>query len=47
MPRDFKTVRDRFAFCPSEDRSHQMLLEALEEESRIKNDCGRGTKIGF
>jgi hypothetical protein len=46
-PGDFKTVRDRFAFYPAEDLSHELLLEALEEESRIKNERGCRVRIGF
>ena len=46
-PGDFKTVRDRFSFCPREEIDHEMLLNALEDESRIKNDYNKGTKIGF
>jgi hypothetical protein len=46
-PGDFKTVRDRFAFYPREDLNHELLLEALEEESRIKSDRGKCRKIGF
>jgi len=46
-PGDFKTVRDRFSFYPGEELSHEMLLEALEDESHIKNEHGKVTKIGF
>jgi transitional endoplasmic reticulum ATPase len=46
-PGDFKTVRDRYAFFPSEELSHEMLLNALKEESSIK-DIHKGSKpIGF
>ena len=46
-PGDFKTVRDRFAFYTPEELSHQVLLEALEDESRIKNEHNNEPKIGF
>ena len=46
-PGDFKTVRDRFAFYTPEELSHKMLLEALKDESRIKNDHGKNVKIGY
>ena len=42
-PGDFKTVRDRFSFYPGEELSHELLLEALEDENRIKNEHGKGT----
>jgi SpoVK/Ycf46/Vps4 family AAA+-type ATPase len=46
-PGDFKTVRDRFSFCPREELDHEMLLNALEDESRIKNEHDNRAKIGF
>jgi AAA+ superfamily predicted ATPase len=46
-PGDFKTVRDRFSFYPTEKLSHEMLLEALADESRIKNEHNNEPKIGF
>jgi AAA+ superfamily predicted ATPase len=46
-PGDFKTVRDRFSFYPREELDHEMLLNALEDESRIKSDYSKATKIGF
>ena len=46
-PGDFKTVRDRYAFFPSEELSHELLFQALKEESKIK-DIQKGIKpIGF
>ncbi|MFO7972330.1 MAG: AAA family ATPase [Desulfobacterales bacterium] len=45
-PGDFKTVRDRFWFYPQEEIDHQILVEALREESRIKN-LHKNSKIGF
>jgi SpoVK/Ycf46/Vps4 family AAA+-type ATPase len=46
-PGDFKTVRDRFSFCPGEELDHGMLLAALEDESRIKEKHSNSAKIGF
>jgi SpoVK/Ycf46/Vps4 family AAA+-type ATPase len=46
-PGDFKTVRDRFSFYPGEELSHEMLLEALQDESRIKAIYRDKSKIGF
>jgi len=46
-PGDFKTVRDRFSFFPGEELDHGMLLAALEDEGRIKNENNNCTKIGF
>lgn len=36
-PGDFKTVRDRFVFHPPEAVNHQKLVDALAEESKIKD----------
>ena len=46
-PGDFKTVRDNFLFCPTNELNHQLLLEALSEESRIKNIHKKKRTIGF
>jgi hypothetical protein len=46
-PGDFKTVRDNFLYYPKKELSHQMLLQALSEESRIKNLHKRKRRIGF
>ena len=46
-PGDFKTVRDRFSFFRQEELNHEMLLEALKNESRIKNEHSKDSKIGF
>ena len=46
-PGDFKTVRDRFSFHPREELNHQILVDALKEECRIKNAHKKNTKIGF
>ena len=45
-PGDFKTVRDRFLFYTQEEIDHQLLVEALREENRIKN-LHKNSKIGF
>jgi hypothetical protein len=46
-PGDFKTVRDRFSFCPRGELGHKMLLNALEDESRVKKIHRNTSKIGF
>ena len=46
-PGDFKTVRDRFSFHPREELNHQILVHALKEEGRIRNEHKKNTKIGF
>lgn len=46
-PGDFRTVRDRYAFFPAEELSHEMLIGALQEEAAIK-DVQKGSRpIGF
>lgn len=46
-PGDFKIVRDRYSFYPQKDLSHEKLIKALQEESKIK-DAHMGNKhIGF
>ena len=46
-PGDFKVVRDRFSFHPPEELTHQVLIQALKEEARVKNIHGGGKQIGF
>jgi AAA+ superfamily predicted ATPase len=46
-PGDFKTVRDRFSFYPQDRLRHEILLEALADESRIKENHMDKSKIGF
>ncbi|MFC1881804.1 AAA family ATPase [Thermodesulfobacteriota bacterium] len=46
-PGDFKTVRNRFQFHPQKELSHQILLQALSEESHIKNSHKGKRSIGF
>jgi transitional endoplasmic reticulum ATPase len=46
-PGDFKTVRDKFNFHPKKDLNHQILLQALSEESLIKNSHKMKRAIGF
>jgi hypothetical protein len=46
-PGDFKTVRDKFKFHPKSELTHQVLLEALSEESDIKNPLKEKSAIGF
>jgi hypothetical protein len=47
VPGDFKNVRDRFAFQPPEELSHMVLVEALSEESRLKEVHAQRRSIGF
>ena len=46
-PGDFKTVRAKFKYHPKKELSHQILLEALSEESQIKNSHKKKRAIGF
>ena len=46
-PGDFKTVRDRYAFYPSNGLKHETLVGALEEEARVKKVHRGGKAIGF
>jgi SpoVK/Ycf46/Vps4 family AAA+-type ATPase len=46
-PGDFKTVRDRFVFHSSGRLTHQILVDALLEESRIKDAHTQKRSIGF
>jgi len=46
-PGDFKLVRDRYSFCPSDELTHELLLQALKEEANIKNIHKGNKNIGF
>ena len=47
-PGDFRIVRDRFSFYPSNQINHRVLIEALETEVKTKNFHKYGGKrIGF
>jgi SpoVK/Ycf46/Vps4 family AAA+-type ATPase len=46
-PGDFKTVRDRFVFHSPGSLTHQILVDALLEESRIKDAHTQKRSIGF
>lgn len=47
-PGDFRIVRDRFSFYAQERINHDVLLQALEEEVRVKSIHKNGRKrIGF
>ncbi|MCK5680646.1 ATP-binding protein, partial [bacterium] len=46
-PGDFKTVRDRMSFIPAKDITHQILLEALQEEVEVKKMNESRRIIGF
>jgi SpoVK/Ycf46/Vps4 family AAA+-type ATPase len=47
-PGDFRIVRDRFSFYKKSEVNHQMLLEALNKESNIKQfQKNGGKRIGF
>lgn len=46
-PGDFKVIRDRFSFCGREEATHQLLLDALQEEARLKQVHLKEKKVGF
>jgi SpoVK/Ycf46/Vps4 family AAA+-type ATPase len=46
-PGDFKTVRDRFVFHSQNRLTHPILVDALMEESRIKDAHTQKRSIGF
>jgi SpoVK/Ycf46/Vps4 family AAA+-type ATPase len=46
-PGDFKIVRDRFIFYNSNELNHEIFIEALAEEARIKAIHRGIKKIGF
>jgi len=46
-PGDFKTVQNKYAFYPDSELNNGLLINALKEESRIKNLNTGNRKIGF
>jgi transitional endoplasmic reticulum ATPase len=46
-PGDFKVVRDRYLFHPKKEITHEMLLDALETEAKLKSSHGNKKPIGF
>jgi len=46
-PGDFKVVRDRYSFHPPEDINHGMLIEALQNEAKLKICHTQSNQIGF
>lgn len=46
-PGDFKIVRNRYSFQPKSDISHQQLIDALEDEARLKVNLQNNKRIGF
>jgi len=46
-PGDFRVVRDRFAIFPQERVIHDMMIQALQTESRLKKMHNGGKPIGF
>lgn len=46
-PGDFKSVRDRFYFSPKNELKHDILINALAEESRIKQVQSGEKVVGF
>jgi len=46
-PGDFRVVRDRFCFYPKHELSHELLIDELRAESRIKDLHSRRRRIGF
>lgn len=47
VPGDFKVVRDKFAFFSPEELDHNKLIENLQKESLLKQECFGKRKIGF
>jgi len=46
-PGDFRLVRDRFCFYPKHELSHTLLINALCQESQVKNLHKGRKRIGF
>ncbi|MBU3927617.1 MAG: ATP-binding protein, partial [Bacteroidetes bacterium] len=46
-PGDFRVVRDRFAIFPQERVTHDMMVQALREESQIKKMQDGKKPLGF
>jgi SpoVK/Ycf46/Vps4 family AAA+-type ATPase len=46
-PGDFRVVRDRFAIFPPERVTHDMMIQALREESQIKKMQAGRKPLGF
>jgi ATP-dependent 26S proteasome regulatory subunit len=46
-PGDFKIVRDRYSFYPSENVNHNMLIEDLQKEAELKIQHQGNKQIGF
>jgi SpoVK/Ycf46/Vps4 family AAA+-type ATPase len=46
-PGDFRTVRDRFSFHPPEELGHKVLVQALQEEARLRKIHKGDRHIGF
>jgi SpoVK/Ycf46/Vps4 family AAA+-type ATPase len=46
-PGDFRVVRDKYSFYPSEKVTHQLLIQALQEEVRVKKVHEGSKYIGF
>ena len=46
-PGEFKVVRDRYAFFPRNEISHEALINALKAESDLKNIRNKEKPIGF
>jgi len=46
-PGDFRIVRDRLSLSPSDTVTHDGMVKALEEETKIKKFQSREKEIGF
>ena len=46
-PGDFRIVRDRYEFYPKEKVSHEMMLQALKQEIKVKESNEGKKLIGF
>ena len=46
-PGDYKLVRDRYSFFPPCDVNHEIFIEALRKETKLKTDLKKVKQIGF
>jgi transitional endoplasmic reticulum ATPase len=46
-PGDFKVVRDRYSFYPQKELNHKILIDALQEEAKLKQIHKGDKPIGF
>jgi len=46
-PGDYKVVRDRYSFHPKSSINHILLINALENEAKLKTKHEKANRIGF